>query len=177
MNPIIDGQLPPAPIDAWGAFFEHFDKEIAEGRETQESVRRIHERAHDLDWDARLRRVGSAASSEPDQIKMAPCPFCEGPPCVIANDFMTGEVVAMDRPQTEDFDEAYSAHVWCHECGAQGPYISTCSLGTFEGIYDLTVADVMRIAVERWNDRNANARNCYDAGEAEGLNMFPRSAA
>lgn len=112
-----------------------------------------------------------------EQIKMAPCPFCEGPPCITAGDFVTGQLVAMDRPQTEGFDEAYSAHVWCHECGAQGPSIDSVSLSTFEQIYDLTVADVVRIAVERWNDRNAKARKCYDAGEAEGLNMFPRSAA
>jgi hypothetical protein len=112
-----------------------------------------------------------------DQIKMAPCPFCEGPPCVDVRDFVTGVELAMDRPQTEEFDEAYVAHVWCHDCGAQGPNIDSCALSTFEHIHDLTVADVMRIAVERWNDRNAKARNCYDAGEAEGLNMFPRSAA
>ena len=112
-----------------------------------------------------------------DQIKMSPCPFCEGPPCIIAQDFVTGDGVAMDRPQTENFDEAYSAHVWCHDCGAQGPNIDSCTLSTFEHIHDLTVANVMRIAVERWNDRSAKARNCYDAGEAEGLNMFPKVAA
>ena len=111
-----------------------------------------------------------------EAIKMAPCPFCEGPPCVIAHDFMTGEVMAMDRPQTEHFDEAYSAHVWCHSCGAQGPLIDTCSLGTFEHIHDLKVADVMRIAVEHWNGRDSKARNCYDAGEGEGLNVWPRAA-
>lgn len=112
-----------------------------------------------------------------DQIKMAPCPFCEGPPCVIAHDFVTRDLVAMDRPQTEDFSEDYSAHVWCHDCGAQGPEIDTVGLSTFEHVFDLTVAEVMLIAVERWNDRNAKARNCYDAGEAEGQNLFPRIAA
>lgn len=56
MNPVIDGQLPPAPIDAWGAFFEHFDKEIAEGRETEASVHRIHEQAHSLDWEAHMKK-------------------------------------------------------------------------------------------------------------------------
>ena len=66
MNPVIDGQLPPAPIDAWGAFFEHFDNEIAAGRETQESVRAIHERAHDLDWDAQMRKYGCAPPSFSD---------------------------------------------------------------------------------------------------------------
>lgn len=111
-----------------------------------------------------------------DPIKLAPCPFCEGPPCVTAYDFLTEELVDMDRPQTDFFDEHYSAHVWCHECGAQGPEIDTCSLSTFEHIHDLTVADVMRIAAERWNDRSTKGRGCYDAGESEGLNLFPRPA-
>lgn len=171
MNPAIGGQMPPPPIDAWGAFFEHFDKEIAEGRETQESVRRIHERAHDLDRGARLRGEDSA----PDQIKMAPCPFCEGPPCVFVRDYDTQDSVDLDRPQTEFFDEKYEAHVWCHDCGAQGPDIDSCTLCLFEDKIDLTAMDVARIAVERWNDRNAKARDCYDAGEADGLNMFPRN--
>ena len=119
MISMIDGQMPPPPIDAWGAFFEHFDKEIAAGRETQESVRAIHEHAHNLDLEARLREVEEPAAIEP--VKMSPC--------------------------------------------------------LFEDRIDLTAMDVARIAVERWNDRNAKARECYDAGEAEGLNMFPRSAA
>lgn len=54
-------QMPPPPFDAWGAFFEHFDKEIAACRETQESVRRIHERAANLDWQARFRAVDDSA--------------------------------------------------------------------------------------------------------------------
>jgi Restriction alleviation protein Lar len=108
-------------------------------------------------------------------IKIEPCPFCEGPPCVIAHDFVTRAEVEIDRPQTEDFDEDYTAYVWCHECGAQGPSIDSCSLGTFEHLFDLMVRDVMRIAVERWNNKSAKARGCYDAGEKEGLNMFPRA--
>lgn len=59
MKPLVDGKMPPPPIDAWGAFFEYFDGEIAAGRETQESVRLIHERAHDLDWDAQMRKYQS----------------------------------------------------------------------------------------------------------------------
>ncbi|HDS1693812.1 TPA: Lar family restriction alleviation protein [Pseudomonas putida] len=109
------------------------------------------------------------------QIKLAPCPFCEGPPCISAFDFVTNSPVAIDRPQTEYFDEDYSAHVWCHDCGAQGPNIDSCSLSTFEHILDLTVLDVMRIAAERWNDRHAKARHLYDAGNADGMNLFPRN--
>lgn len=56
MNPVIDGQLPPVPINAWGAFFEHFDREIAEGRETPESVRQILKKSCRDDMNAHLRR-------------------------------------------------------------------------------------------------------------------------
>ena len=110
-----------------------------------------------------------------EQIKLAPCPFCEGPPCISAFDFVTNSPVSIHRPQTECFDEDYSAYVWCHDCGAQGPTIDSCSLSTFEHIFDLTVIDVMRIAAERWNGRHAEARQAYDAGDADGLNLFPRS--
>ena len=175
MNSMIDEQMPPPPIDAWGAFFEHFDKEIAAGRETQESVRAIHERAHDLDWEARFRDTEESAAVEP--IKMSPCPFCEGPPCIEGKDFITGKELHLDHPHDEEADQAYSAHVWCHDCGAQGPNIDSVTLSTFEHIYDLSLMDVMRIAAKRWNDRNNKARACYDAGDKEGLNMFPRSAA
>lgn len=111
------------------------------------------------------------------QITIAPCPFCEGPPCVIAKDYMTGKEVEFDRPLDDYSEESYSAHVWCHECGAQGPQIDSCTLGIFEGLHDLTVMDVSRIAVERWNERGNKARGCYDGGAKDGLNLFPRAAA
>ena len=112
-----------------------------------------------------------------EQIKMAPCPFCEGPPSIDGFDFVTGRELPDDHPHDEDSDQAYKAHVWCHDCGARGPDIDSVTLSTFEQIYDLSLMDIMRIAAEHWNDRNAKARNCYDAGEKEGLNMFPRTAA
>ncbi|MCG6540192.1 Lar family restriction alleviation protein [Pseudomonas sp. KSR10] len=112
-----------------------------------------------------------------EQITMAPCPFCEGPPCVIAKDYMTGKEVEFDRPLDEYSEENYSAYVWCHECGAQGPVIDSCTLGIFEGLHDLTVMAVARIAVERWNERGSKARACYDGGAKDGLNLFPRSEA
>lgn len=109
-----------------------------------------------------------------DQIKMAPCPFCEGPPCVEARDEAGTEIFEGHQFDADDEHPCFSAHVWCHDCGARGPNIETLTLGCFEQMYDLQVADVMRIAVERWNDRHAQARACYDAGEREGLNLWPR---
>lgn len=174
MTLLIGEQMPPPPFDAWGAFFEHFDKEIAAGRETQESVRRIHERACNLEWEARFRDTEESSTVEP--IKMTPCPFCEGPPCIEGVDFITGKDLPEDHPHDEDSDQDYRAYVWCHDCGAQGPNIDSLTLSTFEHIYDLSLMDVMRIAAQRWNDRNNKARACYDAGDKEGLNIFPRSA-
>lgn len=114
-----------------------------------------------------------------DQIKMAPCPFCEGPPCIIAQNVFTRALVDEDHrcdPEAEEWPD-FESHVWCHDYGAQGPEVDSIKLGLCEQLYDLEARDVMRAAVERWNDRGTKARNCYDAGEAEGLNMFPRSAA
>ena len=112
-----------------------------------------------------------------EQIKMAPCPFCEGPPCYIVHDYVTGKEVEVDRPQNELFSEDYMAHVWCHECGAQGPTIDSCTLGLFEHMFDLSAADVVKVAVERWNNRGGAARGCYDAADAEGLNLYPGEVA
>lgn len=110
-----------------------------------------------------------------EQITIAPCPFCEGPPCVEAKDYMTQEPVEFDRPQDEYSDEEYEAYVWCHECGAEGPHVDSCDLAIFDGLDYLTVMDVARIAVERWNERGNKARAGYDGGAKEGLNLFPRS--
>jgi len=114
-----------------------------------------------------------------EPIKINPCPFCEGPPCVLARNETTGSLVHEDHKLDPDADEKeyFEAYVWCHDCGAQGPHIDTCTLCIFEDLIDLEVADLMRIAIERWNGRHNKARNCYDAGEKEGLNIWPRAEA
>lgn len=112
-----------------------------------------------------------------EPIKMNPCPFCEGPPCLGGYDQMTGEMLPDDHPHDEGSDQSYEAYVNCHDCGAQGPRIDSLTLGIFEQRYDLSLMDMMRIAAERWNDRHNSARSCYDAGEKEGLNLFPRAEA
>jgi hypothetical protein len=176
MKPLINGQIPPPPANAWGAFFEWVDGEVAAGRETPESAREILECASRLDMDAQARRYGGEEGEPtPEQIRMSPCPFCEGPPCIDGFDFVTGESLPDDHPHDIEHGQDYSAHVWCHDCGARGPNIESLTLSTFEHLYDLSLMDVMRIAAQRWNDRNAKARDCYDAGEKNGLNMFPRS--
>jgi len=109
-----------------------------------------------------------------EPIKMAPCPFCEGPPCITAKDEAGTEISEGHTFDPSDEFPMVSAHVWCHDCGAQGPNIDTLTLGAFEHLYDLQVVDVMRIAVESWNNRHAKARACYDAGDQKGLNLWPR---
>ena len=61
-----------------------------------------------------------------EPIKMNPCPFCEGSPCITARNWITKEELGEGHKQNEGCDEAYEAHVWCHDCGAQGPNINTC---------------------------------------------------
>ena len=115
-----------------------------------------------------------ALSGVIEQIKLEPCPFCEGPPCITARDYITDVVVAIDRPQDEYGDEVYVAHVWCHECGAEGPHVDSCDLCLVDDLFDLTVLDVMRIAAERWNGRQSGrARAGYDSSDAQRLNLFP----
>ena len=109
------------------------------------------------------------------QLELAPCPFCEGPPCVSAHESISMREVFVDHPYLPELDESYEAHIWCHDCGARGPRIDTISLSIFEHRYDLSVYDTMKIAAERWNDRHSKARACYDAGAVAGLNMFPRN--
>lgn len=48
---------PTPPIDAWGAFFEHMDREVAEGRETEASVKALVEQSTSADLSAAFRRA------------------------------------------------------------------------------------------------------------------------
>jgi hypothetical protein len=97
---------------------------------------------------------------------LLPCPFCEGPPVVIVQDSEKGGAA----PVQNDYGEGLwvKAFVFCHECGAEGPSLE--ELIFFGDEYD--VAE--RGAVERWQQRDARHRDCYDAGEADGLNLYPR---
>lgn len=100
-------------------------------------------------------------------IKLLPCPFCEGPPCPIVVRGLGGGVFPdseLEGPDGLDID----AHVYCHECGAQGE--------TFHGIaYDREdCRDLERKAVEAWQARDARHRNLYDAGESDQHNLYPR---
>lgn len=105
----------------------------------------------------------------PPQVKLRPCPFCEGPPV---------PTVQLDLPpltkvhRDGDYGEeglSVSAYVFCHECGAQGPHHDAILENAEE--YD----DALEMAVRLWQQRDSMNRPLYDGGEAEGLNLFPRS--
>lgn len=105
----------------------------------------------------------------PLQVKLSPCTFCEGPPVpTVQNDEQPiGAVLRQDYYGDDGL--AINAHVFCHECGAQGPSHTDVIYSAEE--YD----EALQKAVELWQQRDARHRQLYDGGEAEGLNLFPRS--
>ena len=106
-------------------------------------------------------------ASSLETTKLAPCPFCEGPPVTIAKN-MVGDSVVKDS-DLEDPEGCYAyAFVFCHGCGAQGPW----SDGTAFNRDHLN--ELIEMAVQEWNERSAKHRDLYDAGEKEGLNQWPR---
>lgn len=98
-------------------------------------------------------------------MKLLPCPFCEGPPCISAHEYLGG---AMWRDEAYPDDGIFlEAQVWCHECGAHGPKAEKIACD-----HDDYVA-LETEACELWNQRDNRNRDCYDGGEAEGLNEYP----
>jgi len=89
-------------------------------------------------------------------VTLLPCPFCGGPP------------VPHTFPKETSDGVNVKAYVFCHECGAEGPYV--------EGMtYDPEERDDLEAkAVLLWNARNARHLGMYDAGTPEGLNLYPR---
>lgn len=126
-------------------------------------------------WIARLKEVvqakagGKARTMPEGKIEMVPCPFCEGPPVPIATNAIAGGVVRDEDLPAED-GLSVEAYVFCHECGAQGPMVDGLAL-------DKEDCDRMtREAAEAWNLRNARHRDLFDAGERDGLNVYPRTS-
>ena len=104
-------------------------------------------------------------------IELLPCPFCDGPPCLDAQETTTGLPVFARHRRKEH--EHFSAVVWCHECGCQGPVQDSLSIGVFEDLH-LTVDQLLRRAARHWNDRHAKARALYNSAQLRGLNQYPR---
>lgn len=102
-------------------------------------------------------------------IKLFPCPFCEGPPALIVqNDSAIGGAAPV-RGLYGDNGLDVRAFVFCHECGAEGPAYES----TVYDRYDYTYAEEQ--AVQLWQARDARNRPLFDAGETNGLNLYPRA--
>lgn len=89
-------------------------------------------------------------------VTVLPCPFCQGPP------------VPFSQADNHGLFDGYTAHVFCHECGAEGPYVEGIDCDADE------VAELVNKAVLLWNARNDRHRSMYDGGTTEGLNLHPR---
>lgn len=100
-------------------------------------------------------------------IKLIPCAHCEGPP-VPTVQLQLPPLGKAPRQELYEDGLAIDAYVFCHECGAQGPLVSTIIEDAQE--YDDALAEAVRL----WQQRDARHRALYDGGEAEGLNLFPR---
>lgn len=105
-------------------------------------------------------------------VKLLPCPFCAGPPCLITKwlDEKRGfQWENLPAPLPSDDGLIVKAWIFCHECGAGGP--------EQEGICDY-VGDLDEIkwgAVDNWNVRGQRHKDLYDANHAEGRCQYPRA--
>ena len=103
-----------------------------------------------------------------EPIRLLPCPFCEGPPCVIVQNEAPNLGQATLLQDYGDDGKLVIAFVFCHECGASCEE-EDCDIYTASDY-----ADAERRACERWNRRDARHRSMYDGGAADGLNLYPR---
>lgn len=99
-------------------------------------------------------------------LQLPPCPFCEGPPVPIVT-IAYGCGIAPRQDSYGDDGLFVETYTFCHECGAQGPCEDLL-------IYDAEEYDAAeRAAAQRWMDRDARNRDCYDGSGEDGLNTYP----
>lgn len=91
-------------------------------------------------------------------IMLQPCPFCGGPPAPYHR----------SKVPDEHGDVYVEAHVFCHECGAQGQVA-----GDWYEPGDPCAATV-RNACELWNRRDSRHGHGYILNERLGNNIYPR---
>ncbi|MGH8073701.1 MAG: Lar family restriction alleviation protein [Lysobacter sp.] len=120
-------------------------------------------------WSAPEVCSSCAARADAEPLLLNSCPFCDGPPVpIVQNDTPNGGAAPV---QSDYGDEGLPARafVFCHECGAEGP-------GADDVLFD--AADYQSLeqqAVRLWQERNRRHRPLYDAGNEEGLNLYPRA--
>lgn len=96
-----------------------------------------------------------------DQSQLTPCPFCGGPPVdVVMNDAAGRSLRLADWVGHEREGLHLSAHVFCHECGAQGPSAQEpCAFPPDSG-------ELRMRGMWLWNNRDGRHINLYRAGVA-----------
>lgn len=103
--------------------------------------------------------------------RIDPCPFCGGPPVTWAKSILHGSMELREEHLGDPDGVWIEAVVHCHECGAEGPAAE-------DSVFDMAgAAELRQQAVALWNQRDTRHADLYAAGEAEGLNLYPRSAA
>lgn len=110
-------------------------------------------------------------------VAMLPCPFCGGPPVVHLHHYKYGRqslryrILTVVKRAFGDWalrslkGDSAEAHVFCHECGAQGSGVDGI-------VHDAADEETLRRhAIVGWNLRN---RRNYDLfGANEDLNWYP----
>lgn len=76
---------------------------------------------------------------------LRPCPFCGGPPVLFLEKGTGGGAWYEFTDKTGDGNPV-SCFVFCHECGAQGPYFDDC--GAFEAE---DINKIQNQAADGWN--------------------------
>lgn len=111
----------------------------------------------------------NATPARAEPIKLLPCTFCGGPPSPAVTRALHpyGSFTVDDIPPNGITAEGY---VFCHECGADGPKLT-------DEVFDQAGIDRLRDSgVRLWQRRDNRNGDCYDGGEAEGLNLYPRES-
>lgn len=103
-------------------------------------------------------------------ITLAPCPFCAGPPATFACNAVTHKPFDARDIDAEN-GSAVSAHIFCHECGAQGQ--TAYSVEVFD---EGDLGELIAEACANWNQRDERHRSLYNASAALGYNIYPRAA-
>jgi hypothetical protein len=102
-----------------------------------------------------------------EKVTLKPCPFCGGPPCPVVMAGVGGGRLYLTANDREN--GAYAdAHVFCHECGAQGETVDEVVFSES----DMTALESQ--AIERWNCRDNRHADLYAASAKDGLNLYPR---
>ncbi|CDF86366.1 hypothetical protein PKB_5053 [Pseudomonas knackmussii B13] len=118
---------------------------------------------------AQIERVAADLHEHgPDRVQLKPCDFCGGPPVPFVQLASQGFGAAPRLDSYGDDGLSIEAFVSCHECGSRGPIHE-------DDIFDASDYDsALEAGVDLWQTRDKRHAELYAAGEAEGLNLFPR---